>query len=140
MLQQQVSILQSVERRFESSLFEIKQLVQADLFDSELEAAKELLKKRFVRAAGAVAGVVLEKHLGQVCENHKVDVTKKNPGISDFNDLLKRADVIDVPQWRAIQHLGDLRNLCDHDKKTEPSIEQLQELISGVEKTTKNLF
>ena len=63
---QQLAILDSVQARFESSLFDIKQLVMADLFDSELDAAKELAKKKFHRAAGAVAGVVLEKHLAQV--------------------------------------------------------------------------
>ena len=40
--QQQLAILISVKTRFESSLFDIRQLVQADLFNSELEAAKEL--------------------------------------------------------------------------------------------------
>lgn len=36
---QQQAILNAVKQRFESSLFDIKQLVQADLFDSELDAA-----------------------------------------------------------------------------------------------------
>jgi hypothetical protein len=54
--QTQLEILRSVERRFESSLFDIKQLVQADLFDSELDAARELTKRGFHRAAGAVEG------------------------------------------------------------------------------------
>ena len=64
-LRQQVAILTSVKARFESSLFDIRQLVQADLFDSELDAAKELAKHKFNRAAGALAGVVLERHLRQ---------------------------------------------------------------------------
>ncbi len=65
--QQQYLILESVRQRFESSLFELRQLVQADLFDTELDASKELLKNGFSRAAGAIAGVVIEKHLSQVC-------------------------------------------------------------------------
>ena len=36
---QQLAILEAVRARFESSLFDIRQLVQADLFDSELDAA-----------------------------------------------------------------------------------------------------
>lgn len=55
---QQLAILDAVKRRFESSLFDIRQLVQADLFDSELDAARELAKHRFLRAGGAIAGVV----------------------------------------------------------------------------------
>jgi hypothetical protein len=54
--QQQLAILKAVKARFESSLFDIRQLVQSDLFDSELDAAKELAKHGFARAAGALAG------------------------------------------------------------------------------------
>jgi hypothetical protein len=66
---QQLSMLKAAIVRFNSSLFEIKQLVQADLFDSEIEVARELQKHKFFRAAGAIAGVILEKHLQQVCED-----------------------------------------------------------------------
>src|SRR5690606_29124214 len=104
--EQQLNILKSIERRFESTLFDIRQLVQADLFDSELDAAKELNKNKFTRGAGAIAGVVLEKHLGQVLINHNLKSNKKNSSISDFNDVLKTAQVYDTPTWRKIQHLG----------------------------------
>ena len=67
--QQQLAIIKAVKSRFESSLFDIKKLVQADLFDTEIEAASELLKNGFYRASGIIAGVVLEKHLSQVCNN-----------------------------------------------------------------------
>jgi hypothetical protein len=137
---QQMAILKSVRGRFESSLFDIRQLVQADLFDSELETAKELAKNKFTRAAGALAGVVLERHLAQVCDNHGIKVAKKDPGISDLNNLLKEANVIDTPQWRFVQHLADIRNLCGHNKKTEPTTEQVDDLVAGVMKITKTLF
>jgi hypothetical protein len=138
--QQQVAIVKAVKVRFESSLFDIRQLVQADLFDSELEASKELAGKKFTRAAGALAGVVLERHLAQVCENHNIKVTKKNPTIVDFNDHLKDGNVVGIPDWRFIQHLGDIRNLCDHSKAVEPTIAQVDELIAGVARVTKTLF
>ena len=138
--QQQISILESTKERFESSLFDIKQLIQADLFDSELDVARELNKKGFTRGAGAVTGVVLEGHLAQVCENHNIKIRKKNPTINDYNQLLKDNNVIEIPTWRFIQHLADLRNLCDHKKKKEPTKEDIEELINGVEKITKTLF
>lgn len=138
--QQQINILKSTKKRFESSLFDIKHIVQADLFDSELSAAEELNKKGFTRGAGAIAGVVLEGHLLQVCENHKILVKKKNPGINDLAQLLKDFDVIEIPDWRKIQHLSDLRNLCDHKKKEDPEKEDIEELIKGVSKIVKNLF
>ena len=54
--QQQLAIVKAVRKRFESSLFEIRQLVQVDLFDSELEAAKDLVKHGFLRAAARWQG------------------------------------------------------------------------------------
>jgi len=136
----QLAILKSVTARFESSLFDIKQLVQADLLDSEIEGARELNKHGFGRAAGAVAGVVLEKHLGQVCLNHSITIRKKDPGISDFNDALKNAGIADVPLWRQLQRLGDLRNLCDHNKHRDPTKDEVEELIDGVAKISKTVF
>ena len=65
-MKNQNSILASAEKKFESSLFDIQEILQADIYDSELEAARELAKKGFTRGGGAIAGVVLEKHLGHV--------------------------------------------------------------------------
>jgi hypothetical protein len=115
-------------------------LVQADLFDSELDSAKELNKNKFTRGAGAIAGVVLEKHLGQVLTNHNLKSTKKNASISDYNDILKSSEVYDTPTWRKIQHLGDIRNLCDHNKTREPKQEEVDELISGVDAIIKTVY
>lgn len=136
----QIGILKSCEKRFESSLFDIKQLLQSDIFDSELEAAKELNKKGFTRGAGAVAGVVLEGHLTQVCSNHTITVKKSNPSINDLNQLLKDNSIIETHDWRFIQRLGDLRNLCDHKKQKEPTQDEIDELIKGVDKMSKTLL
>jgi len=140
LFENQLGIVKAAKRRFESSLFDIKQLVQKDLFDSELDAAQELNKKGFARGAGAVAGVVLEEHLSQVCENHKIKVTKKKPTINDYNQLLKDNNVIEIKDWSFIRHLADLRNLCDHKKKKEPTKEDIEELINGVDKIRKTVF
>lgn len=137
---QQLAIVQAVEKRFESTLFDIKQLVQADLFDSELDASRELIKGGFHRGAGAIAGVVLEKHLAQVLINHNITTRKKHLTINDFNELLKNSGVLDIPSWRQIQRLGDIRNLCDHNKDREPTKEETLELIDGVEKYIKTLY
>ena len=136
---QQFAILKAAEKRFDSSLFEIRQLVQADLFDSEIDAARELLKNKFQRAAGAIAGVVLERHLAQVCEDHSLKIRKKHPALSDLNELLKANSVIEVPQWRFISMLADIRNLCDHSKQKEPTEQQVTDLIEGTDKILKTV-
>ena len=64
---------------------------------------------------------------------------KKNPTIADFNDALKD-NAYDVVEWRRIQRLGDIRNLCDHSKDREPTKDEVEELISGTERTIKTVF
>lgn len=105
-----------------------------------MDAAKELAKNGFNRAAGVVAGVVLERHLKEVSGNHGITIRKRAPAISDLNDTLKNENVIAIPDWRSIQHLGDLRNLCGHDKDSEPTRDKVNDLISGVAKVTKTIF
>lgn len=136
----QRNIVKSLNNRFESSLYEIRQLLQADMFDSEVDAARELCEKGFYRAAGAICGVVIEKHLCEVCVHNNILVTKKSPSISDYNELLKSNGVIDIPVWRNIQRLADIRNICDHHKQIEPTQELIEELIAGTDKIIKTVF
>ena len=138
--EQQLTILKSVKSVFSSSLFDLKTILQADLFDNEIDSAQGLLNAGFLRPAGVICGVVIEKHLKQVCENHNLSIRKKNPTISDFNDALKNGEVIDVSQWRLIQYLTDIRNICTHNKGEEPKKEQVEELIANTKKVLKTIF
>ena len=124
----------------DSRLRDIRGVVQANLFDSELGAARELLKSGYVRAAGVLAGVVLERHLADVATNHAVRIRRANPTVSHYNDGLKTAGVIDVPRWRSIQHLADIRNICAHNAGREPIAGEVRELIDGVDKVIKSIF
>lgn len=93
-----------------------------------------------MRAAGALAGVILERHLQRVAINHEIKISKKNPTISDLNDPLKVDGIYDIPTWRKIQLMADIRNLCSHQKDSEPNKEQVVELIEGVSTIIKSVF
>lgn len=135
----QITILKSLEERIDSVLSDIEGELYADLQDSEIAVAKQLLKVS-PRAAGALMGVVIEGHLQKVASRHEVKVAKKNPTIADLNDPLKAAGVLDTASWRKVSFLADLRNLCSHKKDVEPTKEQVEELIGGAEWLTKNVF
>ena len=135
----QMQIIAALSSRIDSVLQDVTGHLFAELQDSELLAAKQL-KNISKRAAGALAGVVLERHLQRVAVNHRISIGKKNPTISDMNDPLKNSGVYDTPVWRKIQLLGDIRNLCGHQKSTEPTEEQVDELISGVNSVIKSVF
>ena len=133
------AILDAARRKLDSALYDIRHMVQADLFDSELDAAKELVKHGHLRAAGAVSGVVLEEHLQEVCNSHSIPFRKKSPTIADYNNALKDKGIIDVSKWRHNQWLGDIRNKCAHSKENEPTTEDVKKLIDGVSEVIKTL-
>ncbi len=135
----QVQILASLSSRIDSVLQDVTGHLFAELQDKELEAASQLIKIS-PRAAGALAGVVLERHLQRTATNHGVILRKKAPTISDLNDPLKEKSVYGIPTWRKIQLLADLRNLCSHQKDEEPTKEQVTELIEGVNSIVKTVF
>lgn len=134
----QVKILETCLDKLESKIYNLQSLLQADVFDSELETSKYLLKNGFLRASGAICGVILEKHLGKVCENRNIKLVK-NPKLANFNDALKD-NAYDMLEWRRMQRLADLRNLCDHNKDREPTKEEVEELISGTDRVIKTIF
>ena len=135
----QLQILKSLESRIDNVLQDVRGHLLADIQDSELKAAEQLRKVN-LRAAGAVAGVVLEGHLQRVTQSHNISIRKKSPTIADLNDPLKSKGVYDTPTWRKIQLLADIRNLCSHKKDREPTDAEVVELISGVNWVIKSVF
>lgn len=136
---QQKNILRACLEKIDSRVANIQTILQADIFDSEIESAKHLKSRGFLRAAGAICGVVMEKHFAGVADNRGIQPKKKSPTIADYNDAFKD-QVYDTLEWRRIQRLGDIRNLCDHHKDREPTIDEVEELISGVERVIKTIF
>ncbi len=135
----QLQILKSLELRIESILQDVTGHLLSDIQDSELKVADQL-RKVSLRAAGALAGVILEGHLQRVTQNHNITIRKKTPTIADLNDPLKNVGVYDNPTWRKIQLLADIRNLCSHKKSREPTDDEVVELISGVNWVIKSIF
>ena len=138
--EQQLNIVKAARSTLESTLINLTSILQAELFDAEIDSARALAKSGFLRPAGAVCGVMIERHLKKVCENHRISFRKKKLVISDFLKALKEKDVISVEQWRFLQFLADLRNLCLHDKGKEPTNNEVEDLISGTEKILKTVF
>lgn len=137
---QQYLILESAQSSLDDILANIHGVVQAEILDNELDAATELWKAGHIRAAGTIAGVVLERHLAKICSSRNLKTRKKKPTISDWNDILKDASVYDIPTWRGIQRFADIRNLCTHPKDRDPTKEEVDELIRGVERITKTIL
>jgi hypothetical protein len=133
-MQHQITMMEALLETVDTRIANVEGVLEADLFRDELDTAFELASRGHLRAAGAVAGVVLESHLKHFSRNKGLKVTKKAPTIADLNEALKSAGIVDTPTWRRIQLLGDIRNLCVHSKERDPTKEEIQDLMVGVQK------
>lgn len=138
LIAEQSDILSAVPSHLEFSIYDVELTAYSIMMDDELVAARHLLSKGFHRAAGALAGVVLERHLKNLLTKIVPPVKfRKNATLSPLNDLCKE-NIYDMVTWRKVQYLIELRNLCDHDKKRTPNSEEVSILIDGVTAVVKN--
>lgn len=140
LMQQQLNILDSVSVRLESAIFEMTEILQSELLDRLLGSAKELEKQGLARSAGAVCATILEQHLHGLKNKYQLRIPKKNPGLREVNEALYQAEVYDHGIARQISFLCELRDLCIRNKKTAPSAEQVEQMLSGTEKVIKTVF
>lgn len=130
-----MSIVGSIPHYLDGRLYDLELALAKTIVGDELLEARTLLKARYIRAAGALAGVLLERSLKRLCDRQQppIKYTSKNGTISYLNDELKKANIYDQVQWREIQVLGDIRNTCDHANTTEPDKTKVEDLINEVQ-------
>jgi hypothetical protein len=138
-LMTQMFILDSLSSRIDGIVADLESSIAHGIQDAEIDSA-ERMKKVNLRAAGALAGVVLETHLQRVAGSHQIAISKKDPTIGDLNEPLKKAGVYDISVYRKIQLLADIRNVCTHQKGKDPTPEQIDEMLNGARSITKSVF
>ena len=104
-----------------------------------LQAARSLLAKGHRRAAGAVAGVVLESHLRKVAQRHDLALPENDSSsLPRLNRSLRKAGVYDSAVSRQIECLAELVDSCiGSGKRISPKL--VSELLAGVEETLLNV-
>ena len=111
----QLNILDSVKTVIDSSLSNVRGILEAKLFDNELDSARHLLENGYLRASGAICGVILENHFSSIVQNHNLKITKKDLSINDYNELFKQEKIYDVINWRFINTKGNIMKVeLDH--------------------------
>ena len=110
-------------------LTSIKNLIQADVFDSELEQAQELLSSGYKLAAAVIAGVVLETALRDLCNQNSLPIGK----LDKMNSDLAKAGIYNKLQQKRITALADIRNSAAHGKPEEFSDNDVTMMIRDTE-------
>ncbi|MDP7800224.1 HEPN domain-containing protein [Acinetobacter baumannii] len=119
-------------------LISFKQIVQAEVFDSELEQAKSLLENGYKNAAAVIAGVVLETAIKELCTNNGIDIYlpdgKREKKLEKLNEELTKAGIYPLTQQKKITYYADIRNNAAHGKPENFDSDEVKDMIKGVEK------
>ena len=130
-LKQLRAVFLAVKEDFEGGyLNTVRNLVQAEVFTSELEQAEELLKSGYATAAAVVAGVVLETTLRDLCTIHELE----HGSINKMNDDLAKAGAYNATQKKRITALAAIRNSAAHGKPEEFTPAEVKGMIDDVER------
>jgi hypothetical protein len=109
-------------------LHALRLLVQAELFDSELEQAEELLLAGYVGAAAVIAGVVLETTLREMCSRHSLPTGK----LDRMNADLAKSGAYDVLTQKKVTAWAHMRNLAAHGKQSDFRPDDVKSMMADV--------
>ena len=128
---QMIALLRSFPDELENKSVTLFSQLNFEFIADEYEQAEELLKVH-VRAAGAVAGVALERHVHTLANTKGVKVeshpsSKTKPDFSDYLNALKKADVINEVQKKQFEALYQVRKSSSHPEEVDP--EDVKRLI-----------
>ncbi|EPF0083668.1 hypothetical protein ACSN2W_004595 [Vibrio parahaemolyticus] len=124
------AIFEAAKEDFEGGyLTSLKQLVQAEVFESELEQAQELLDNGYKLASAVIAGVVLETALRDLCTSNKIAHGK----LDTMNSQLAKAGIYNKLQQKQITAIADIRNSAAHGKPELFSEQDVKNMIRDIE-------
>lgn len=125
------AVFRAVKEDFEGGyLTTLRNLVQAEVFSSELEQASELLSAGYASAAAVIAGVVLETTVRNLCTDHGIAHGK----LDKMNSDLAKAGVYNSIQQKRITALAGIRNSAAHGKPEEFTKADVKGMIEDVER------
>jgi hypothetical protein len=108
----------------------IRSLIHAELFDEELEQARELQTSGYKSAAAVVAGVVLETTLRKLCGDMSIPVGK----LDKMNADLAKAGLYDTLIQKRVTMLADIRNKAAHGNTASFNDADVSDMIAQVER------
>jgi hypothetical protein len=130
---QQLRILSAVRDGLEYVLADLHSALYGDVEHHVLAAIYTLSRHGHCRAAGALAGVLLELHLAHVAAKYRVAMDAKSPDLTRLNAALKRSGIYDREIWRSIQRLGALRHVWVDASRREPTLDEFTAFLHEVQ-------
>ena len=112
-------------------LFDLKQLIEAEVLDDFLEQADSLHSAGFHPAAAVIAGCVLEDALRKLCDKHSIPLSAK-PKLDKMNADLAKKGAYSKLILKRVTMLADLRNKAAHGKWKEFKADDVEDMLKSV--------
>jgi len=126
-------ILQSARECLENGFTgKLRHLLHAEMFNSLVEQAKELLDTGHNIPAAVLCRIVIERWLRDQAEKAGVPNWDKAKA-SVINDALRNAGVFTTPKWRHVQGLLDVGNAAAHGDEKEFTEADVRRMIDFAE-------
>jgi hypothetical protein len=123
------TIFLAAQEDFEGGyLTSLRVLVQAEVFDSELEQASELLRAGYKAAGAVIAGVVLETTLRDLCNKYNIPPGK----LDKMNTDLAKAGEYNLLVQKQITALAQIRNDAAHGNNDKFNDKDVSSMIEDV--------
>ena len=106
----------------------IRYLIQAEVFESELEQAEELFKSGYIAAAAVISRVVLETGVRQLCTDNGIGHGK----LDKMNADLAKAGVYNSLTQKQVTSHAAVGNAAAHGKTSEYTSTDVQHMIQGI--------
>ena len=122
------ALLQAASEDYKGGyLFNARGLIQAEVFDSFLEQANELLNSGYKDPACVVAGVAIETTLKELCTRNGIPQSK----LDKMNADLCKAGVYNMGMQKQITAWAERRNKAAHGEWSDYNAEDVADMIRG---------
>jgi len=107
----------------------VRSLIQAEVFESELDQARQLFDAGYMTAAAVIAGTVLETTLRELCDRDGLPRGK----LDKMNADLSKAGVYNLLVQKRITALADIRNNAAHGNSSSFASDDVRDMIQYIE-------
>ncbi len=118
-------------------IFDVRNLVHAEVFSNELEQAEHFLTSGYKVASAIITGVVLETTIKKICSQHEISLTDHKGKFIATDTLitnLRKQTVYNEAEAKQLRAWMDLRNEAAHGKRKDDDLElgEISRMIQGV--------
>ncbi|MGZ5435339.1 MAG: DUF4145 domain-containing protein [Pyrinomonadaceae bacterium] len=122
-----------------SYIFDVRTVVQAEVFDDFLQQATHLLDNGYYGPAAIIAGIVLEAGLRKLCDQNNAAIPAKAT-IGPMNDALAKTGLYGTVVKQQISAFATIRNHAAHGQWKEFTSGDVSRMIGWVHTFMENSF